>query len=174
MNSMIPELVQALEGIWTAPYGGHGLETISVQCAATPIISRNENAPCPVGFPRLEGMKILGDAHIPTSKLSFVVDLSTPYDPLVRLGADRRLVVGFPLDGYFVTDLALREPNIIGWYRGVGQVNHNKGTWQPQWVGLDFVVYDSKSSPAVVFSLVWDDKEDEMRHIFDFQRISFT
>merc|ERR1719199_1637907 len=91
--------------------------------------SRSQTRTCPIPYPRLEGMKVIGDANVPTSKLSFVVALREPCDINSRLAADRRQVVSFPLDGFVITDLSHRQRHMVAWYRGAGQINRQKGKW---------------------------------------------
>ena len=106
-------------------------------------------------IPRLEGLKVVGDANVPASKLSFVVDSSQQFSATERLALDHRLVVAFPPEGAVIADLNLRSDNIAGWYRGMGQINRIQGVWEPDWVGIDFLVY--KSGP-VGFSVLWDEQ----------------
>ena len=119
-------------------------------------------------IPRLEGLKVVGDANVPASKLSFVVDSSQQFSATERLALDHRLVVAFPPEGAVIADLTLRSDNIAGWYRGMGQINRIQGVWEPDWVGIDFLVY--KSGP-VGFSVLWDEQGEVIRHIIDFVKL---
>ena len=49
-------------------------------------------------------------------------------------------VVAFPPEGAVIADLGLRHHNISAWYRGLGQINRIQGVWEPDWVGIDFLV----------------------------------
>lgn len=122
-------------------------------------------------IPRLEGLKVVGDANVPASKLSFVVDSSQQFSATERLALDHRLVVAFPPEGAVIADLNLRSDNIAGWYRGMGQINRIQGVWEPDWVGIDFLVY--KSGP-VGFSVLWDEQGEVIRHIIDFVKLDLT
>ena len=125
---------------------------------------KNEQLP----IPRLEGLKVVGDANVPASKLSFVVDSSQQFAAAERLAMDHRLVVAFPPEGAVIADLGLRRDNIAAWYRGMGQINRIQGVWEPDWVGIDFLVY--KSGP-VGFSVLWDEQGEVIRHIIDFVKL---
>lgn len=122
-------------------------------------------------IPRLEGLKVVGDANVPASKLSFVVDSSQQFSATERLALDHRLVVAFPPEGAVIADLNLRSDNIAGWYRGMGQINRIQGVWEPDWVGIDFLVY--KSGP-VGFSVLWDEQGEVIRHIIDFVKLDLS
>jgi hypothetical protein len=58
---------------------------------------------------------VVGDANVPSGKLSFSVDGSVPFDPMARLALDHRLVVAFPPDGAVIADLTHRRDNIAAW-----------------------------------------------------------
>jgi hypothetical protein len=90
------------------------------------------------------------------------------FDSSERLALDHRLVVAFPPEGAVIADLASRSTNICGWYRGKGQINRVQGLWEPDWVGIDFLVYDSG---PVGFSVLWDEQGEVIRHIIDFSRM---
>ena len=53
---------------------------------------------------------------------------------------DQRLVVAFPPEGAVIADLSVRRTKIQAWYRGMGQINRTQGVWDPDWVGIDFIV----------------------------------
>jgi len=114
---------------------------------------------------RLEGLKVVGDANVPAGRVSFSVDSSVSFDPQARLALDHRLVVAFPPEGAVIADLGARSRSISGWYRGKGQINRVQGVWDPDWVGIDFLVYDSG---PVGFSVLWDEQGEVIRHIIDF------
>ena len=90
-------------------------------------------------------------------------------DPAERLALDHRLVVAFPPEGAVIADLGLRHHNIAAWYRGMGQINRIQGVWEPDWVGIDFLVY--RSGPAG-FSVLWDEQGEVIRHIIDFNKLA--
>lgn len=90
--------------------------------------------------PRLEGIKVVGDANVPSSQYSFIIDSAHRFDPDERIGMDQRLVVAFPPNGPVVADISGRRGNIVAWYRGMGQINRIQGVWEPDWVGIDFIV----------------------------------
>jgi hypothetical protein len=54
----------------------------------------------------------------------------------------------------------------LGRYRGRGQINRIQGLWEPDWVGIDFLVY---ASGPVGFSVLWDEQGEVIRHIIDFR-----
>ena len=121
--------------------------------------------------PRLEGLKVVGDANVPATKHSFVVDLGHECDPDERLDVDQRLVVAFPARGPRITDLRTRRGAIRSWRRGLGQINRVQGKWEPEWVGVDFVLYHDQALGDVGFSVLWDDDGEVIRHIIDFVRL---
>ena len=46
-----------------------------------------------------------------------------------------------------------------------------QGKWDPEWVGVDFVLYHERSQGDVGFSVLWDDDGEVIRHIIDFVRL---
>ena len=94
-----------------------------------------------------------------------------------RLALDNRLVVAFPPDGAVVADLWARRGRIAAWFRGRGQINRVQGVWEPSWVGIDFLVYDTggleEGAPSEHqgpgFSVLWDEQGEVIRHIIDFE-----
>ena len=115
--------------------------------------------------------KYVGDANVPATKHSFVVDLGHECDPDERLDVDQRLVVAFPARGPRITDLRTRRGAIRSWRRGLGQINRVQGKWEPEWVGVDFVLYHDQALGDVGFSVLWDDDGEVIRHIIDFVRL---
>lgn len=110
-------------------------------------------------------------AHSGCRACSFVVNTSQAFSPADRLALDHRLVVAFPPEGAVIADLGVRRDNIVAWYRGLGQINRIQGVWQPDWVGIDFLVY---GSGPVGFSVLWDEQGEVIRHIIDFVRLPLT
>ena len=53
----------------------------------------------------------------------------------------------------------------------MGQINRIQGVWEPDWVGIDFLVY--KSGP-VGFSVLWDEQGEVIRHIIDFVKLDLS
>jgi hypothetical protein len=97
------------------------------------------------------------------------------YDPREVLGLDDRLVVAFPPAGATVADLNARLPGIVSWYRGQGQINPlADGTWEPEWVGINVIVYDPAQHPRVGFSVLWDEVGEATRHIMDFAPLDLS
>jgi len=175
-NDDIGTPLRQLEGLWVAPYGSHGLEIVCLSHAEQRVPfhrcideSAKDGKNCPIGLPRLEGLKVVGDANVPASKLSFVVDSSQQFDPSERLAMDHRLVVAFPPEGAVIADLMLRKHNITAWYRGMGQINRIQGEWAPEWVGIDFLVYNGSSPTG--FSVLWDEQGEVIRHVIDFIKL---
>jgi hypothetical protein len=162
--------LQSLYGFVSAPYGSHGLEilTLRLSGAGTPAYEHPE---CSIGHPRLEGLKVVGDPNVPAAEFSFLVDLSTTYDPRERLAADSRVVISFVLGGGLrIVVPESRRDHIRYWFRGRGQINRTPGVWAPNWVDIDFLVYQEQSRRQlgdVLFSVLWGDGD---RHMTDFKR----
>ena len=118
-------------------------------------------------------VKLIPSSHLsllrlPVPAFSFVVNTSQAFTPADRLALDHRLVVAFPPQGAVIADLSMRRDNVVAWYRGMGQINRIQGVWQPDWVGIDFLVY---GSGPVGFSVLWDEQGEVIRHIIDFVRL---
>src|SRR3546814_809028 len=88
-------VLRVLSGLVIGPYGGHGLEILTVQLSG-PDIAPYHHPECSIGHPRLEGLKIVGDRYVPAAEFSFLIDLSSTYNIHERFAADPRPVVAFP------------------------------------------------------------------------------
>ncbi|CAM9631142.1 unnamed protein product [Choristocarpus tenellus] len=187
--------VSDLSGLWSAPYGSHGLEILHVM--VDPCIqeegtgngdtsntvstssgcitktgdcyckSNSNNSTCHP-YRQLSGNKIIGDSNVPAGKLSFVINLDDQYDPVVELENDARPVVSFLSGGALIGELSTRLPNIKFWYKGRGQINRVPGVWQPEWVSVDCLVYVNGPSG---FSVVWSEASEHVRVVVDFRRL---
>lgn len=163
--------LEDLAGLYTAPYGPHGLEIIQLR----PVLSADAApAPwppekCPVGIeiPRLEGLKITGDPNVPAGKHSFVAAVTQLAEPRAD---DDRHIVSFQRDGPILVRLEDRPTQMR--FRCWGQINCVPALWAPQWVEAELLVYQpgtvSMGSAPVTFSVLWTDAAESFRHIIDF------
>lgn len=156
--------VQAVEhclGLFTAPYGPHGLELLHVSLSM-------QN-----GELVLHGLKVTGDPNVPAGELSFVITLHHLLDVNTALAADDRHVFHY-IDGQpMVVDLLARRPRIVMWASGKGQINRNPAIWDPECVGCSWLRYDDAALVGgTSFTVLWDDGDKPYRHAMDFRKSS--
>lgn len=118
--------------------------------------------------PQLFGLKVTGDANVPAGKTSFAIDLETECSVDAELKADARPVILFLPSGAVMANLSNRREQISFWRRGRGQINRVPGRWSPEWVDVDFVVYQAGARCA--FSVVFRQPTQAVRVIMDFER----
>ena len=175
-------------GLYTAPYGSHGLEILHLSLyrstgkmpsGMTKVDGLSRSAPAVAVWRDsdivLQGLKVTGDRNVPAGQVSFVINLSQPMNVLEQVQLDRRFIVVFPhlTETPQLLSLEERLPNILFWARGFGQLNRNPALWNPEWVGCSFIFYRSSlAQGGVSFSLLWDDDSDPyFRHAMDFQKL---
>ncbi|CAM9991222.1 unnamed protein product, partial [Laminaria digitata] len=151
-------------GLWSAPYGSHGLEII--QLSLDPCSAAGGGGGDALLPPQLLGVKVTGDANVPAGKTSFAIDLETQCDVDAELEADRRPVVLFLPSGALMANLANRRGQMSFWRKGRGQINRIPGRWSPEWVDVDFVAYKAGFSRA--FSVVFRQPTQAVRVMMDF------
>ncbi|CAM9876378.1 unnamed protein product [Chrysoparadoxa australica] len=117
----------------------------------------------------LRADKVVGDPHVPTGRCSFVVDLARVCDIDEQLELDSRIFVSFQATGPTLGSLASRRGSMQAWYKGKGQINRNVGVWNPEWVDVDYVLYDSG---PVAYSVVWSEPGEAFRVVVDFARLT--
>lgn len=122
----------------------------------------------PNAHPQLFGLKVTGDAHVPAGKTSFAIDLEKDCSVDAELEADTRPVILFLPSGAVMANLSNRREQISFWRKGRGQINRIPGRWSPEWVDVDFVVYQTGARCA--FSVVFRQPTQAVRVIMDFER----
>ena len=119
--------------------------------------------------PRLEGLKVVGDANVPATKTRSS-STSATRRPRRRLDVDQRLSSRSPRAGRASPTCAAARRDPLR-RRGLGQINRVQGKWEPEWVGVDFVLYHDQALGDAGFSVLWDDDGEVIRHIIDFVRL---
>lgn len=121
---------------------------------------------------QLFGAKVTGDANVPAGKVSFAVDLEKVCDVDDELEADSRPVILFLPSGAVMANLSNRRGSIAFWRKGRGQINRVPGRWCPEWVDVDFLVYQTGSRCA--FSVLFRQPTEAVRVIIDFEPVLGT
>lgn len=167
--------ISGLCGLYTACYGPHGAEIISVSTNRINSCIKNtaEEIFSLCGPSVLYGLKVTGDPNVPAAELSFIVNCTKFCDiesEISALGADTAIQF-FSLQGALArTTLRERQGNIVGWLKGKGQINLFPGMWRPEWVDMSFLIYDRSeiqyfsSAYRVSFSVFFSD----MNYMLDF------
>ncbi|CAM9696984.1 unnamed protein product [Discosporangium mesarthrocarpum] len=185
-ESTTAEVGNGLSGLWSAPYGSHGLEILQVKessdvnsagtasqgkdsAASRMTVNTLEDGIIKeVAGRELVGTKVIGDSNVPAGKCSFVIDLDRHFDPYVEVDLDSRPVVSFLPTGATIGDLSTRVSNVKHWFKGKGQINRIPGVWNPEWVVVDCLEY--KSGPKG-FSVVWSEPNELLKVVVDFERL---
>lgn len=132
---------------------------------------RSEESEGKYNYPCLCGIKVTGDANVPTGELSFVI-MGNSCDVEEKVEADRRPVVLFTSNGAVMANLSNRRSWITSWRKGRGQINRTPGQWSPEWVDVDFITYQPGGRCA--FSVVFRQLSEAVRVILDFERVLGT
>lgn len=124
-----------------------------------------------------EGLKLTGDPNVPAGKWSFRIDLHRPQDMDAALAADPRPIYSSgdgPLEHVLLDLEGAKAAGLLhGLYPGQGQINRIPGTWEPETVGVDLVVFRGEPTgrdSILRFGIVWRDEDHPLRHCISFSR----
>mmetsp|Transcript_32242 Transcript_32242/g.42516 ORF Transcript_32242/g.42516 Transcript_32242/m.42516 type:complete len:401 (-) Transcript_32242:804-2006(-) len=163
-SAPVLEFCQNLQGLWTGLYASHGMEVlqISINTGRADSSVSCDVCPFPLSFPRLEGLKVIGDANVPANELSFLVDLSKVFDPLEEFDLDSRSILQFSSpDHYDIHSADVWKRKAIVWAKGCGQINRIQGSWNPEWEEIDFLFCND------CLAVLWRDSYSRVRHIIE-------
>eukprot|EP01031_Cornospumella_fuschlensis_P039699 gene39699-48336_t len=169
--------VQGCLGLFTAPYGSHGIEILHLSIHSQSAPNAIHHNDLDFGALQLHGLKVTGDPNVPASQLSFCINLMSLLDISEALLQDQRPVVIFPSLQLppIVISLLDRRAHMLLWARGYGQINRNPNVWSPEWVGCGFILYKTSLPDSLArFTVVWDDESDMFRHGMDFRALSLV
>ena len=193
-NETHSKYLYACQGLSTAIYGSHGAELIYAHIVNSPSFSTTDIS-VEIPFPRIQGLKVTGDANVCSGRYSFVIDIRQSIDPSIAIaGFEARSfqIVNADANGNYVA-VNLRNERlhkIVGWYKGSGQINRDPNNPKYEWIDCHFVLYDNcnrsnqwsnstttdSSVPldpamtSVMYSIVWDDVDSLFHHMLDFNR----
>lgn len=154
------KLITDVMGLYAAQYGSHGMELLQISLDIV-----ESDSIC-----RLSALKIIGDPNVPSNELSFELDIANPCDIREEAGRDDRPLLLFlgPIANSVILSLNMRLPKIAVWFRGRGQINRVPGQWEPEWVGMSLVIYDSPLPlNGATMTVIWDDDGCSYRHVID-------
>ena len=160
-REMLRVIGDSFLGVFTSMYGGHGDEMV--------LSSLQHCSSVPAGYPSTEGeggavrdmhqvhgLKVVGDANVPSGELSFIMLLDEEVDS--RLKTELARNEGF---GRFIRQRhrTLNFTNILYCFEGYGQINALPQQWDPSWLDCTFLLFRPNSSDPsdVRFSIVWED-----------------
>lgn len=159
-------------GLFTSRYGSHGIEILHLSLHSTEDDSALRFNNYQFGGLQLQALKITGDRNVPAGKYSFCIDLLNTIDLHVPFVQDTRPIIIFPpdRDNPVLTNWEQRIPAMQFCARGLGQINRVPGVWNPEWVRCGFVLYKMPiGDQRAMFSIIWDDENDNFRHAMDFR-----
>lgn len=156
-------------GLFTACYGPHGPEVVCTSLEPLQPFARTPNAEilelC--GPTVLYGLKLTGDPNVPARELTFIVnaaDRVSVATAMQAVGLDTMLMF-YSIDRVLSqTTLRDRLPGIVMCLNGKAQVNILPGMWNPEWVDITYIVYNSTEANRISFSVLFQD----MRYMMDF------
>lgn len=158
-KGMLSVIVESFLGVFTSMYGGHGDEMIlsSLQyCSSIPVGYQATEVDAARDIHQVHGLKVVGDANVPSGELSFIMLLDEEVDS--RLKTELARNEGF---GHFIRQRhpALNLTDILYCFQGYGQINALPPQWDPSWLDCTFLLLrpTTKNPSDVRFSIVWED-----------------
>ena len=160
-KEMLRVIVESFLGVFTSMYGGHGDEMIlsSLQyCSSVPLGYQATEVDAARDIHQVHGLKVVGDANVPSGELSFIMLLDEEVDS--RLKTELARNEGF---GHFIRQRhpTLHLTDIIYCFEGYGQINALPPQWDPSWLDCTFLLLRPTTTNGdlsdVRFSIVWED-----------------